>query len=122
MTKIIKIKISYWVSIFGLMGLFIIKNWNYFFETTTVLNLNLFSFEKLKHYRVLAELNPPPLNNAFIFLTALLFGMGIVFFYLSIGLFKSKKNIKTLKIECEVLKTRIAELEEPELPPEAQEQ
>lgn len=82
-----QIKIVFWLLFFGIIGLIVYQNLEFFMNEQSV-SINLFFVDEYKS---------PELPNAIFFLTFLLVGLLISYFHSLSGRFSSKKEIKSLK-------------------------
>lgn len=95
-----KVKIAFWIVVFGFVGLVIFQNKGFFMaESQMVLNLGFFSYET------------PFLANAIYFVAFFLVGILISYFFSLFKHFKDAKIIKSLKAKETSLVDTVAALE-----------
>jgi hypothetical protein len=81
-----KVKIAFWIVIFGLVGLVIFQNKGFFMsESRLIINLGFYYYET------------PLVANAILFVAFFLVGILISYFFSLFKHFKDAKTIKTLK-------------------------
>ena len=79
-----KVKLAFWILVFGFVGLVIFQNRGFFMaENTLSIHLGVYNYET------------PLLPNAFFFVALFLVGILISYF---LGLFKHFKDAKTIKL------------------------
>jgi hypothetical protein len=95
-----KVKIAFWIIVFGFVGLVIFQNKDFFMsESRLVLNLGFFYYET------------PFLANAIFFVAFFLVGILISYFLSLFKQFKDTKTIKALKAKESSLVEAVASLE-----------
>ena len=95
-----KVKIAFWIIVFGFVGLVIFQNKDFFMsESRLVLNLGFFNYET------------PFLANAIFFVAFFLVGILISYFLSLFKQFKDTKTIKALKAKESSLVEAVASLE-----------
>ena len=95
-----KVKIAFWIVVFGFVGLIIFQNRGFFMsESRMILDLGFFYYET------------PFLANAIFFVAFFLLGVLISYFFGLFRHFKDAKTIKTLKTKEASLVETIASLE-----------
>jgi hypothetical protein len=95
-----KVKIAFWIVIFGFVGLVIFQNKGFFMaKSQLVLNIGFFYYET------------PFLANAIYFVAFFLVGILISYFFSLFKHFKDAKTIKTLKAKETSLVDAVASLE-----------
>jgi hypothetical protein len=95
-----KVKIAFWIIVFGFVGLVIFQNKDFFMsESRLVLNLGFFYYET------------PFLANAIFFVAFFLVGILISYFLSLFKQFKDAKIIKALKAKESSLVEAVASLE-----------
>ena len=95
-----KVKIAFWIVVFGFVGLIIFQNRGFFMsESRMILDLGFFYYET------------PFLANAILFVAFFLVGVLISYFFGLFRHFKDAKTIKTLKAKEASLVETISSLE-----------
>ena len=95
-----KVKIGFWVIIFGFIGLIIFQNKAFFMlKSQMLLNLGFFDYQT------------PLLPNAIYFVAFFLIGILISFFFSLVKQFRDGKTIKSLKARENSLMEKVAALE-----------
>ncbi|MBC2713092.1 MAG: hypothetical protein HGJ94_19510 [Desulfosarcina sp.] len=95
-----KVKIAFWIVVFGFVGLVIFQNKGFFMsESRLVLNLGFFYYET------------PFLANAIFFVAFFLVGILISYFFGLFKHFKDAKTIKALKARDTILVETVSSLE-----------
>ena len=95
-----KVKVAFWIVVFGFIGLVIFQNKEFFMsESRLILNLGFFYYET------------PFLANAIFFVAFFLVGILISYFFSLFKHFKDNKTIKTLKAKETSLVDAVASLE-----------
>ncbi len=96
-----KVKIGFWVIIFGFIGLVIFQNSAFFMaKSQMLLNLGFFNYQT------------PLLANAIYFIAFFLIGILISFFFSLVKQFRDGKTIKGLKARETKLQEQLAALEQ----------
>ena len=95
-----KVKIAFWIVVFGLVGLIVGQNWE-FFKTPNSLLINLY----------FVKYETPHLANAVFFVAFFFIGLLITYFFSLFKHFKDNKTIKSLKAKEASLVDAVASLE-----------
>jgi hypothetical protein len=95
-----KVKIAFWIVVFGLVGLIVGQNWE-FFKTPNSLLINLYFI----------KYETPHLANAVFFVAFFFIGLLITYFFSLFKHFKDGKTIKTLRAKEASLVDTVASLE-----------
>jgi hypothetical protein len=95
-----KVKIAFWIVVFGLVGLIVGQNWE-FFKTPNSLLINLYFI----------KYETPHLANAVFFVAFFFIGLLITYFFSLFKHFKDGKTIKTLRAKEASLVDAVASLE-----------
>jgi hypothetical protein len=99
-TAMKKVKIALWIIIFGLVGMVIGQNWE-FFKTENSLLINFF----------FAQYETPLLANAVFFVAFFLIGVLVSYFFGLVRHYRDAKTIKVLKSKETTLVDAVSSLE-----------
>jgi predicted membrane protein len=95
-----KVKIAFWIVVFGFIGLIFYQNWEFFkTESHLLINLGFFKYET------------PFLANAVFFVAFFMIGVLITYFFSLFKHFKDAKTIKVLKSKETNLVSAVSSLE-----------